>query len=208
MSSRRSFVRRPEHRVERPAARLRPELDNLRQRVRDPLRETSAGQILCDIQEHRTGCSLTYVSVQMGHNLKVSSIASDGSDTEIFDLHGRLATCSNGAGRAPWSCKSIVTSFDPASTPSAALDANQTLHRLGRATHLAITTPRVAAGLALHCLQGSTATEEISICLDPRGIVGFAQVGSTGHSVTLSLAELHSSVPSGQFLLPAVPTSG
>jgi hypothetical protein len=158
-----------------------------------------------DYRSSGPGALTTEVLVQSGLQLKVSSIASGGSDTEIFDLRGKMISCSNGVGKNLWSCKFLGV-FDPASTPSQVLDVRRTLGWLGHADHISM-TPRVVDALSLHCLSGSSSAQQLTICLDPRGIVGYAEVASGGHLVTLSLSNLKTTVPTGQFLLPTNPST-
>jgi hypothetical protein len=69
----------------------------------------------------------TVAVVQDGNNIKASEIAGH-TDTEVFDLHGVLTSCSNGSGT--WTCRRVANeSALPAGT---VLSPARTLAAFGR----------------------------------------------------------------------------
>jgi hypothetical protein len=143
----------------------------------------------------------TVAVVQDGNNFKVSEIKG-GTDTEVFDLHGTLTSCSNGSGT--WTCRRVA---DEASLPSGTvLSPARTLSAFGRDFANADVTlsSQVVAGQKLRCATANAATRPVrkTLCLTPKGVIGSATTsGPSG--TTLTLMKLATSVAPGQFLLPA-----
>jgi len=143
----------------------------------------------------------TVAVVQDGNNVKVSELAGR-TDTEVFDLHGVLTSCSNGSGT--WTCRRIA---DEASLPpGTVLSPARTLAAFGREFANADVTlsSQVVAGQKVRCATANATTRPVrnTLCVTPTGVIGSSTTsGSTG--TTLTLMRLTSSVAPGQFLLPA-----
>jgi hypothetical protein len=143
----------------------------------------------------------TVAVVQDGNNIKASEIAGH-TDTEVFDLHGVLTSCSNGSGT--WTCRRVAN--EAALPAGTVLSPARTLAAFGRDFANADVTlsSQVVAGQKVRCATANATTRPVrkTLCVTPKGVIGSSTTsGSTG--TTLTLMRLTSSVAPGQFLLPA-----
>jgi hypothetical protein len=153
-----------------------------------------------------TGGRRTEVIVQDGANFKVADLAGKNSDTENFDLRGRLTMCTNHTGT--WTCHNVS---NESSLPlGAALSPARTIaimsHIFGE--QQLSRSSRVVNGFRLQCLAGANKNEQRTICLTALGAIGYSRTVISGQAFTLTLAKVTMSVPPGQFLLPATPAPG
>jgi hypothetical protein len=152
------------------------------------------------------GAPRTEVIVQDGANFKVADLGGKNSDTENFDLGGRLTTCTNRTGA--WACRNVTN--ESSLPPGATLSPARTLAVMTRIfgdQHLSRGS-RVVNGLRLECLTGADKDQQRTLCLTARGVIGYSRTVISGQAFTLILAKMTMSVPPGQFLLPATPAAG
>jgi hypothetical protein len=148
----------------------------------------------------------TEVIVQDGADFKVADLAGKNSDTENFDLGGRLTTCTNRTGA--WTCRNVTS--ESSLPPGATLSPARTLTVMTRIfgdQHLSKGS-RVVNGFPLQCLTGVGKDEQRTLCLTVRGVIGYSRTVINGQAFTLILVKVTMSVPQGQFLLPATPAAG
>ena len=144
----------------------------------------------------------TVAVVQDGTNAKVSEI-NGRTDTEVFDLHGALTSCTNAS--ATWTCRRIA---DEAALPAGTvLSPARTLAAFARDFANADVTlsSQVVAGQKLRCATANATSRPVrtTLCLTPAGAIGSSTTTSGGATTTLTLMKLTGSVAPGQFLLPA-----
>lgn len=148
----------------------------------------------------------TEVIVQDGADFKVADLSGKNSDTETFDLGGRLTTCTNLGGA--WACRDVRN--ESSLPPGATLSPARTLAAMTRIfgdQHLSRSS-QVVNGFRLQCLTGADKDEQRTLCLTTRGVIGYSRTVISGQAFTLMLAKVSMSVLPGQFQLPATPPAG